>query len=159
MRVDPGGPSGREEPDVLLGEYEQRLDEKNRMTIPARLREHFADGVFLTRSLDQCIEAYDREGWEGYVARNAERLDAYTREGRRMERYLFGAASRLEMDRQGRIALPSALVKHAELDRDVIVAGVRDRLEIWDRDAWHRENANFEGSAGDVAERLAHEAR
>ena len=144
---------------MLLGEYEQRLDEKNRMTIPAKLRDRFEAGVFVTRGFDDCLQAFTRDGWQRFIDTYAPRLDPFTREGRSLERYLFGGATEAQMDGQGRIALPAHLVKHANLAKDIVVAGVRDRLEIWDRDGWYRGSAAFEGSAGHVAERLAHEAR
>jgi MraZ protein len=72
-----------------------------------------------------------------------------------MHRHFFSGASETTPDKQGRVNIPSALLAHAKLGRDVVVAGVNDRLEIWDRAAWKRELAEVEGSAEDVAERLA----
>jgi MraZ protein len=144
---------------LLLGEYEQRLDEKNRLTIPVRLRDGFLDGVFLTRGLDRCLAAYTRDGWDAFVNAQTARIDTLTREGRLLERYLFGGAVELELDKQGRVAVPAPLVRHASLERDVVVAGVRDRLEVWNREAWERAFLEFEGSIEHVAERLARESR
>lgn len=143
---------------MLLGEFEQRIDEKNRVTIPARLRDHFADGVFVTRGLDRCLSVFTRDGWEAFVASQTGRLDPFSREARQLQRYLYGGAVEAEMDRQGRVALPAPLLQHAELDRDIVVAGVRDRLEIWNRSAWRRAFDEFEGSVQGVAERLARES-
>ena len=72
-----------------------------------------------------------------------------------MQRFFFAGASEGALDKQGRVSLPAALLQHAKLGRDVVVAGVNDHLEIWDRAAWQRELAEVEGSAEDVAERLA----
>jgi MraZ protein len=76
-----------------------------------------------------------------------------------MERYLFGGAVEAELDRQGRVAVPAPLMQHADLNREIVVVGVRDRLEIWDRVAWERGLAELEGSAENVAERLVRDAR
>ncbi len=143
---------------MLLGEYELRIDDKNRITVPARLRPAFEDGVFVTRGLDSCLIVFTRDGWDVFVEAQSVRIDSLTREGRQMERYLFGAALEGELDRQGRIALPPALLKHAALDRDIVILGVRDRLEIWDRDAWQSEFTETEGGMADVAERVARES-
>jgi MraZ protein len=143
---------------VLLGEYEQRLDDKNRLTIPARLRDRFADGCVLTRGFDGCLQVFTREGWEAFLTEQTSRLDPFSREARQMQRFLYGSAVETELDRQGRIAVPGPLLKHASLDRDLIVAGVRDRLEIWNRDAWRRAFEELEGSVEHVAERLARES-
>jgi MraZ protein len=140
---------------VLLGEFEQRLDDKNRVTLPARLRDRFGAGVVCSRGLDGCVAVWPRESWEAYVSSQQSRLDPFTREGRQLQRYLFGAAQESELDRQGRIALPSPLLQHASLGKDIVIAGLRDRLEIWDRETWRRQLAEVEGSAEVVAERLA----
>ena len=140
---------------MLLGEYEHTLDDKNRLTLPARVRQAFVEGIVVTRGMDGCLFAYTREDWEKLVADRLATLDPLSLEGRRMQRHFFSAATEAEPDKQGRVGLPAALLEHAKLGRDVVVAGVHDHLEIWDRDAWRRELAEVEGSAEDVAERLA----
>src|ERR687895_90512 len=119
---------------MLLGEYEHTIDEKNRLTLPAKFRESFSEGVVISRGMDRCLSVYARGEWERAVD---ERLGA--------------------LDRQGRIVIPAGLVEYAELGRDVVVAGVRDRLEVWSRDAWHKQRDEIEGSAEHVAQRLATE--
>lgn len=140
---------------MLLGEYEHTLDDKNRLTLPARFRRAFEDGIVVTRGMDGCLFAYTRKDWDGLVRSRFAGLDPLSKEGRRMQRFFFSGAAEAELDKQGRVGLPAALLQHAKLDRDIVVAGVRDHLEIWARDAWRRELAEVEGSAEDVAERLA----
>jgi MraZ protein len=140
---------------VLLGEYEQRLDDKNRVTLPAKLRDQFADGLVCSRGFDGCVVVYPRAAWDAQVESQMSRLDPFTREGRGLQRYLFGAAQEGELDRAGRVALSAPLVGHAGLAKDIVIAGLRDRLEIWDRETWRRQLAEVEGSAEVVAERLA----
>ena len=89
---------------MLLGEFEQRLDEKNRLTVPARLRDRFADGVFLTRGFDRCLSAFTRAGWDAFVAEQTSRLDPFSHEARQLQRFLFGGAAEAELDRQGRFS-------------------------------------------------------
>jgi MraZ protein len=140
---------------MLLGEYEHTIDDKNRLTLPARFRGDFARGIVITRGLDGCLFAYTREAWERLVASTLAQVDQLSQEGRRLYRHFFSGASEGELDRQGRVMLPAALIEHGKLGREVVVAGVNDRLEIWDRGAWRRELAEVEGSAEHVAERLA----
>lgn len=140
---------------MFLGEYEHTLDDKNRLTLPAKFREAFKDGCVVTREMDGCLSVYTREAWERFVALRLEGLDPFTREARQMRRFVFAGASECEPDRQGRIMLSPALVKHARLSREVVVAGVHDHVEIWDRAAWHAHLDEVEGSAEVVAERLA----
>ena len=140
---------------MLLGEYEHTIDDKNRLTLPAKFREAFEDGCVVTRGLDGCLWAWTPEGWESYRESTLSDLHPLSREGRKMQRHFFSGASETTPDKQGRVSIPPALLTHAKLGRDVVVAGVNDRLEIWDRAAWKRELAEVEGSAEDVAERLA----
>lgn len=140
---------------MLLGEYDHTLDDKNRLTLPARFRQAFVEGIVVTRGMDGCLFAYTREAWESMVGSRLATLNTLSKEGRRMQRFFFSGATETELDKQGRVGLPSALLEHAKLGRDVVVAGVHDHLEIWDRAAWRLELAEVEGSAEHVAERLA----
>jgi MraZ protein len=139
---------------MLLGTHEHTLDDKNRLTLPAKLRQAFADGVVVSRGMDGCLAVYPLPEWERMRER-LEQLDPLSGEARRIRRYFYAGAVADEMDKQGRIAVPSPLKEYAKLDRDVVVAGVHDHLELWDRAAWRRELTEVEGSAEDVAERLA----
>jgi MraZ protein len=140
---------------MLLGEYAHTIDDKNRLTLPARFRAAFGDGIVVTRGMDGCLFAYTSADWGTLVQTRLAGLDLLSQEGRRMQRFFFSGATEAELDKQGRVGIPQALLEHAKLGRDVVVAGVNDHLEIWDRDAWRRELAEVEGSAEDVAERLA----
>src|SRR5205823_4339730 len=140
---------------MLLGEHEHTIDDKNRLTLPARFRHAFAGGIVVTRGMDGCLFAYTREDWQRVVDRRLGALDTLSQRSRRMQRFFFSGATEGELDTQGRVGLPGALLEHAKLGRDVVVAGVYDHLEIWDRAAWRRELAEVEGSAEDVAEHLA----
>jgi MraZ protein len=142
---------------MLLGSHDHTLDDKNRLTLPAKFREAFKDGVVVTRGLDGCLYAYRREDWSRLVESRLATLDPLSAEGRRIQRHFFAGASEAELDKQGRVMIPAQLIEHAKLGKEVVVAGVNDRLEIWDRAAWRKELAEVEGSAEDVAERLATE--
>jgi MraZ protein len=140
---------------MLLGEHEHTLDEKNRLTLPARFRQAFAEGIVVTRGMDGCLFAYTPGDWTTLVQGRLATLDPLSKEGRRMQRFFYAGAVEAELDKQGRVGIPGALLEHAKLGRDVVVAGVHDHLEIWDRAAWRLELAEVEGSAEHVAERLA----
>ena len=140
---------------MLLGEYEHTIDDKNRLTLPAKFRRAFVDGIVVTRGMDGCLYAYTRADWDGLVSSRLATLDPLSKEGRRMQRFFFSAAAEGELDKQGRVMIPAALMQHANLGREVVVAGVYDHLEIWDRAAWREHLKQVEGSAQHVAERLA----
>ncbi len=140
---------------MLLGEYEHALDDKNRLTLPAKFREAFAHGVFVAKGIDPCLLVYPPGQWERFVGDALAALSPFSREARQMSRFMFAGATDAELDRQGRIMIPQPLAEHAKLGREVVVAGVRDHLEIWDRAAWREQLKEVEGSAELVAERLA----
>ena len=139
---------------MLLGEHEHSLDDKNRLTLPAKLRAAFEDGVVVSRGLDGCLYAYPRAEWQRLADRIAA-LDPLGEDARRMRRHFFSGASQGELDKQGRLVLSPTLIEYAGLEREVTVAGVHDHLEIWDRNTWRQQLHEVEGSAEDVAERLA----
>jgi MraZ protein len=140
---------------MLLGTHEHTIDDKNRLTLPAKFRESFADGLVISKGLDRCLQAYRREDWDRLVESRLAPLDPFSQEARRIQRFHFSGAAEAELDKQGRLMIPAPLLEHAELSREVVVAGMRNHVEIWDREAWRRELAEIEGSAVDVAERLA----
>jgi MraZ protein len=139
---------------MLLGEHDHSLDEKNRLTLPSKLRGPFEDGVVVTRGLDGCLEAYPRPAWEGVAAR-IQGLDSLSADSRLLKRSVFAGATQVELDRQGRLVVPARLLERAGITREVTVIGVHDHLEIWDRTVWRDKQHEIEGSAEDVAERLA----
>ena len=140
---------------MLLGEYEHTLDDKNRLTLPAKFRQAFAEGVVISRGLDGCLVVFTRDNWDSFVAAQLEGLNPFSREARQMSRFVFSGATESELDKQGRVMVPPALLQHASLEREVVVAGVRDHVEIWDRAAWQKQLEEVEGSVELVAERLA----
>ncbi len=140
---------------MLLGEYAHTIDDKSRLTLPAKFRESFAGGGVVTRGLDGCLYLFAREAWDDLIAGRLAELDPLLEETRMMNRYFFAGAAEAEPDKQGRIMLPAPLIKHARLGREVVVAGVFDHLEIWDRARWQEHLEQVEGSAQHVAERLA----
>jgi MraZ protein len=140
---------------MLLGEFEHTIDDKNRLTLPAKFRQALSGGLVITRGMDGCLYCYPQAQWEGLVESRLAGLDPLSKEGRMMHRFFFAGASETEPDKQGRVMLPPTLAKNAGIGREVVVAGVRDHLEIWDRAAWRDHVKEFEGSAEDVAERLA----
>ena len=140
---------------MLLGEYEHTIDDKNRLTLPAKFRKAFSDGVVVTRGMDGCLYAYTAADWHELVGTRLGELDPLSKEGRTMKRYFFSGASEAEPDKQGRIVVPPALAARAGIGREVVVAGVHDHVEIWDRATWREHLEEVEGSAEHVAERLA----
>ncbi len=139
---------------MLLGEYDHTLDDKNRLTLPAKLRDELGDEVVITRGLDGCLAVYSRPAFD-VLAQRMGTLDPLSKETRAMQRWFFTGAPPVDLDKAGRMVIPARLLEEFEIGRDVTVAGVLDHLEIWDRAAWRDQRTQAGGSAEDVAERLA----
>jgi len=139
---------------MFYGTHEHTIDEKNRLTLPAKFREALGGGVVLVRGIDGTVDVYPRRSWEA-SAQRISALDSLTREAREMKRFVFAGATVTDLDKQGRVLVPPDLARHASLGREVAVVGVDDHVEIWDRPQWATHVSAIEGSVGDVAERAA----
>ena len=139
---------------MFYGTHEHTIDEKNRLTLPAKFRDGLDGGVVLVRGIDGTVDVYPRRSWEASAERISA-LDSLTREAREMKRFVFAGATVTDLDKQGRVLVPPDLARHASLGRDVAVVGVDDHIEIWDRPQWAAHVSAIEGSVGDVAERAA----
>jgi MraZ protein len=138
---------------MFYGTHEHTIDDKNRLTLPARFRDGLGGEVVLLRGIDGNVDVHPRASWERSVVERIAALDPLTPEARMMQRYVFHGATVTEVDKQGRVVVPPALLK--SLGREVTVLGVNDHVEIWDRSTWASHLSEIEGSVGDVAERAA----
>lgn len=126
---------------MLMGEYKHIIDAKGRVTIPARFRAELKDNFVVTRGLDRdCLSAYSSERWQR-IADNLSRITLTSEVGRKLSRILLGNAVECEVDKMGRILLPQNLRIRAGLDKNVVLVGLGDRIEIWDESNWNKLNA------------------
>ena len=121
---------------MFLGEHQHSVDEKGRLVMPAKFRHRLADGIVVTKGKEGCLFAYPMDRWGEELDRMKSLPD--TKENRNVARAFLGGASDQKLDKQGRVQLPQALRSFARLDKEVIVVGVGDLVEIWDIDAWAR---------------------
>ena len=140
---------------MFLGQYDHSIDDKSRITLPARFRDALASGVVLSKGLDGSVDVYPTDAWKVTFAERIGQLDPLLPDARTLQRHFFGGASEDTPDKQGRVLLPAPLVRYGKLAKDVTVVGSNDHLEIWDRTAWAERLEGIEGSADNVAERLA----
>lgn len=144
---------GGERPTVFLGEFSHTLDEKGRLTIPAKFRDELAGGLVVTRGIDHCLSVYPRQVWDGLAERIAQ-LPLTQRSARNFGRLMFSGAADFIPDRQGRVLIPQGLRDYARLDSEAIIIGLYDRLEIWNPDNWTNVKANVEEDPESIAEQL-----
>ena len=140
---------------MFIGTYEHTIDEKSRVTLPARFREALGDGVVLARGIDGNIAVYPRQTWKVTVEDRISSLDPLSREARDLRRFFFSGAAEADIDGSGRVLVPALLARHAGLEREVVVAGNYDHLELWNPPAWEKHLTAVEGSVVHAAERLA----
>jgi transcriptional regulator MraZ len=139
---------------MFIGEYDHTIDDKSRLTLPARFRDALAKGAVLSKGLDGSVDVYPRDAWQMTVVSRIGELDPLLPDTRTLQRHFFGGASEDTPDKQGRVHVPGALVRHGGLTREVTVVGNYDHIEIWDRAAWASRLESTEG-ADNVAQRLA----
>jgi MraZ protein len=121
---------------LFLGEYDHALDERGRVTLPKKIRQELgASDVVLSRGFDACIFGFDKESWEKEATKQLE-APVTEEKARAIRRYMFAGAEKLEVDKLGRILLPTLLKEYAHINRDVMVIGAGDHFEIWDTKAW-----------------------
>jgi MraZ protein len=141
-------------PALFLGEFEHSIDDKSRLAIPARFRAALEDGLVITRGLDRCLVIYDSESWRT-MAERVRTLNAWQGDARRMQRHFFSGAVPAQADKLGRVVIPQFLRAYAQMDSEVVVVGLADRIEVWSKTEWERERAQAEQDSAELAEHLA----
>lgn len=139
---------------MFMGEYSHSIDPKGRLIIPAKLREELGDNFVVTKGLDGCLFAYPQEEWQNIEKRFRE-VPLTTKDARKFSRFFFAGAAQMELDKQGRILLPATLRNFAGLEKDVVLVGVLDRVEIWDKSRWDENNAYDDQDMDEIAEHMA----
>ncbi|MGI8911308.1 MAG: division/cell wall cluster transcriptional repressor MraZ [Rubrobacteraceae bacterium] len=139
---------------ALLGEYEHTLDEKGRLTLPSRLRSYFEGGIVVTKGVDRCLFAFPPDEWAAFKANIKANADLSAK-GRQLSRMFFSMAFEATLDRQGRVLIPTKLARYAGLNRDVTLAGVDDRLEIWSTEEWNQYVEGADEVFADIVEEFA----
>ena len=138
---------------MLHGEFNHSIDEKGRLIIPAKLRDHLGENFVICNGLEGCLFVYSQEEWNKFVT-ELEALPRMSKDARIYKRYFFGSASEGTFDKQGRVLVPPPLRKTANLEKDVVLVGVQDHVEIWDKARWEDESIVSEGELDAIAERI-----
>lgn len=138
---------------MFLGEFSHTLDDKGRLTIPAKFRDELAGGLVVTRGIDRCLSVFPRQVWE-QLAGNIAKLPLTQRSARDFGRLMFSGAADFIPDRQGRVLIPQGLREYAQLDGEAIIIGLYDRLEIWNPDSWSNVRTAVEEDPESIAEQL-----
>ncbi|MDY6969875.1 MAG: division/cell wall cluster transcriptional repressor MraZ [Spirochaetota bacterium] len=134
---------------MFMGEYHPTIDEKGRIAIPVRLRRAFGENVvidrfILTHGFDKCIMGFRDVDWKEFVEGKLVTLPQSDQKNRMRLRFLLGGATECELGKQGRIVIPSYLKEYAEIDRDITILGLYNKIEIWSREQYEKYKPNGE---------------
>jgi MraZ protein len=138
---------------MFIGEYQYTIDEKKRMAIPPKLRAVLGKKAIITRGLDQCLWLYPLKEW-GVLAKKLSQLPLSQADARGFARIMLTGAMEVNIDNMGRILVPDYLKNYATLQKKIVIAGVYNRIEIWDEIKWRDYTQKTENEVGDIAERL-----
>jgi len=139
---------------VFLGRFDNRLDDKGRISMPAKFRARLAEGFVVTRGFEGCLTIYPMSEWQK-LAEGLARFPVTDQKARALRRVLFAQAADTELDKQGRMLIPEYLRESAGLSADVVVAGMDAYIEIWDRGRWTEMERQNDENATDIAQSLA----
>ncbi len=138
--------------NMFIGEYHHSLDNKGRIIIPSKLREDLGNNFITTRGLEGCLYIYPETNWNLIINKYKELPD--TKDKRYFMRIFLSGASASELDQQGRVNIPSPLIDYAKLEKDCLIIGVDDHLEIWSQTEWENFISNNEEKFSDLADTL-----
>jgi MraZ protein len=139
---------------MFIGEYSHNLDDKGRLAIPVKFRNQVKKGAVVTRGLDNCLFLYTKSEWEK-LAEKLAALPISQANSRAFARLMLAGAMDVEVDKQGRVILPEYLRQFAGLKKEVVLAGLYSRIEIWDSEKWNTYKGQTEKESGNIAERMA----
>lgn len=138
---------------MFMGEYNHTVDTKGRLIVPSKFREQLGEEFVVTKGLDGCLFVYTNTEWKN-IEEKFKSISMISKDTRKFARFFFAGAAAVELDKQGRILLPPVLREYAGLQKDVVLAGVLNRVEIWDAARW-QENTYDEDEMDEIAEHMA----
>lgn len=136
-----------------MGEYQHTIDAKGRMIVPAKFRDGLGESFVLTRGLDQCLFGYPMTEWI-IMEDKLKTLPLTKKDARAFTRFFFSGAVECELDKQGRINIASPLLNYAKLEKDCVVIGVSNRIELWSKPIWEDYIDQQEDSFAEIAENM-----
>ena len=141
---------------AFRGHFDYSLDAKNRLNVPAKFRAAFSGGVVLAKALEPCVAIWAPDTFERWTESFLSNLNPVSPERRKLTRYFAGSSFDVELDSAGRVTLNQALLQHAGIQKDVVIVGNLDHLEIWDRDRWSDDQQALNAEVTGIAESLGH---
>ncbi|MFB6466536.1 division/cell wall cluster transcriptional repressor MraZ [Cytobacillus sp. Hz8] len=138
---------------MFMGEYHHNVDIKGRLIVPAKFRDDLGEIFVLTRGLDQCLFGYPLDEWK-ILEEKLKGLPLTKKDARAFTRFFFSGATECELDKQGRINITAPLLNYAKLEKECVIVGVSNRIEIWSKPLWEEFFAQSEDSFAEIAENM-----
>ena len=138
---------------MFMGEYSHTIDTKGRLIIPSRFREELGETFVVTKGLDGCLFVFSDEEWKAFEIK-LKSLPLTNKNARQLARFFVAGATPCELDKQGRILLPATLREFAGLEKDVVLTGMLNRIEIWSKDKWNENNSLDDVAMDEIAEQM-----
>lgn len=135
---------------MLTGEFNHSIDSKGRLIIPSKLRDSLGEHFVITKGMDGCLFLYPENEWEAFEEK-LRTLPLTNKKARDFKRFFLGSAVESEIDKQGRVLLSTSLRTYADLEKEVVLAGVLDKVEIWSKEAWDARTTDIEENIEDIA--------
>lgn len=139
---------------MLLGEYNHNIDEKGRVSVPAKFREDLGTSFIVTKGLDECLFAYSKAEWVKFEEK-LKSLPLTNTNARNFVRFFFSGATECEVDKQGRINIPQNLREYASLSKELCIIGVSTRVEIWNKEKWENYTSPDNMDVDDIASQMS----
>lgn len=136
-----------------MGEYHHNVDTKGRLIVPAKFREELGEVFILTRGLDQCLFGYPQSEWK-LIEEKLRGLPMTKKDARAFTRFFFSGAIECEIDKQGRVNIATPLMNYAKLEKECVVLGVSNRIEIWSKEIWDEYFNESADSFAEIAENM-----
>nr|WP_281244071.1 division/cell wall cluster transcriptional repressor MraZ [Halanaerobium salsuginis] len=136
-----------------MGEYTHNMDKKGRLIIPAKIRDELEEKFVITRGLDNCLFLYPMPEWKK-LEEKLTSLPMTSKNARNFVRFFFSGANECELDKQGRVSLPLNLRDFAQFEREIVIVGLANRLELWAKEKWDSYLGEVEGSYEDIADAM-----
>ena len=138
---------------MFMGEYHHSIDNKGRMIVPSKFRDELGEMFIITRGLDQCLFGYPLSEW-ALIEEKLKGLPLTKKDARAFTRFFFSGATESELDKQGRINIPAPLLQYAKLEKECVILGVSNRIEIWSKQIWEDYFSQSEESFAEIAENM-----
>ncbi|WLR43631.1 division/cell wall cluster transcriptional repressor MraZ [Bacillus carboniphilus] len=138
---------------MFMGEYNHTIDVKGRMIVPSKFRLELGSSFILTRGLDQCLFGYPMKEWD-IIEEKLKTLPLTKKDARAFTRFFFSGAIECELDKQGRVNIAQSLIDYAKLEKECVIIGVSNRIELWSKEIWEQYVNEQESSFEEIAENM-----